>query len=72
MGGSRSFLIILVREAYKELAQRNNNSSSNQPLSESFTCIWKEWAILKAKVTAWRLMWNRLPTKDNVGKRILI
>lgn len=27
---------------------------------------------MKAKVTAWRLLWNRLPMKDNVGKRLVL
>lgn len=36
----------------------------------NFSNFWNAWAMLKARVMAWRLLWNRLRMKDNVGKRI--
>lgn len=29
-------------------------------------------AVMKAKIIAWRLLWNRLPTRDMVSKRIAL
>lgn len=61
-----------VKEAYVMLTRRCGNSFPHRPCRESLTCIWKAMATMKAKVAAWRLLWNRLPTKDNVGKRIAL
>lgn len=34
-----------------------------------FEGLWNSHAPFKAQVTTWRLMWDRLPTKDNLVRR---
>lgn len=61
-----------VNVAYKNLSKRSCSPSTQRPDVESLKCIWKASATMKAKITAWRLIRNCLPTKDNVGKRIAL
>lgn len=36
----------------------------------NFSQIWKAFAPSKARIMAWRLLRNRLPTQDNIHKRL--
>lgn len=62
--------IYSVKDAYTELAKLHSRQSSQRPDAASCGYIWKSSAVLKAKLTAWRLLRNCLPTKDNVSKRV--
>lgn len=43
------------------------------PKSEvKFAMVWNKVVPFKASTMAWRLMWDRLPTKDNLFKQKVI
>lgn len=64
--------IYSVKDACVMLACRNCHPTPHRPIVESLTYVWKAAATMKARVSAWRLLWNRLPTKDNVSNRITL
>jgi len=57
-------LTFSVKSTYK-LLNANNDIGSNRV----FTELWKSKTPNKARVLAWRILLNRLPTKDNLQKR---
>lgn len=59
-----------VKEAYKELTYREGRMISMRPTKVYDGLIWKAWATMKAHLLAWRLLRNRLQTKENVDKSI--
>lgn len=65
--GDRSYS---VREVYELIMESSSRRSLRAPPREILRCIWKAYGPLKAKITAWRLAWNRLATADNVARRI--
>ncbi|KAL8478355.1 hypothetical protein ACS0TY_030314 [Phlomoides rotata] len=36
---------------------------------KTYKKLWKNWAIKKATITAWRILKERVATKDNLAKR---
>lgn len=61
-----------VKEIYEELWKRKNSMAHVQEIKGSFVLLWRTFAIYKAQSTAWRLLWNKLPTKDNLSKRMVL
>lgn len=57
-----------IVEKERRRGQRRQEGRNN------FSCIhiWQVYAPFKAQVMAWRLAWNRLPTMDNLRKRLVI
>lgn len=61
-----------VRDAYKKIVRSSCNlTTPSLPIFRG-ACIWKSFAPFKAKIAAWRLVKDRLPTKTNLLKRNLI
>lgn len=58
-----------VKEAYKAIKNCNYNIAQSQVPLERFDSLWKTRAPHKAQLTAWRLLRDRLPSKDNLLKR---
>ncbi|GAU21589.1 hypothetical protein TSUD_131730 [Trifolium subterraneum] len=56
-----------VREAYQILT-----SHQSMPLADVEDLIWHKQVPLKVSILAWRLLRNRLPTKDNLANRGII
>ncbi|GAU41139.1 hypothetical protein TSUD_288280 [Trifolium subterraneum] len=56
-----------VREAYQILT-----SHQSMPLADVEDLIWHKQVPLKVFILAWRLLRNRLPTKDNLANRGII
>ncbi|GAU10297.1 hypothetical protein TSUD_420400, partial [Trifolium subterraneum] len=56
-----------VREAYQILT-----SHQSMPLADVGDLIWHKQVPLKVSILAWRLLRNRLPTKDNLANRGII
>lgn len=61
--------IFSVKVAYEELVRKSDNSQLHLQSWSGFHHLWKSYAPLKAKLMAWRLAYERLPTGDNLGKR---
>lgn len=68
-GSNNSNGIFSVRNAYTELSQRLMSSTNTEQPWSGFNHLWKSFAPLKAQLMAWRLVHNRLPTRDNLSKR---
>ncbi|KAL8540406.1 hypothetical protein ACS0TY_001860 [Phlomoides rotata] len=58
--------------AYNTLRQASSGLASLNSASAAFKKIWKAWTPKKLITTAWRLLRERLPTKDNLIKRDLV
>lgn len=58
-----------VKAMYDEIMTRRNIYNSDEAVVKRFEGLWKTRAPFKAQVLAWRLLWNRLPTIDNLIKR---
>lgn len=61
--------VFTVKIAYQFMDSRSSSQASSRPMGIIFVRVWKAFAPLKAR-TAWRLLWNRVPTKENMSKRI--
>lgn len=61
-----------VKKAYIEIVKRRSISTHDGRRDFTFLSIWNSIAPFKAKTMMWRLVWNRLPTIDNLRKRFAI
>lgn len=61
-----------MKKAYSEIIKTEERERLGGQQQRHFGWVWKTSAPAKAQVTAWRLLWNRLPTMDNLHKRIAI
>lgn len=61
--------LFTVKTAYAEISKINNNLSNVRESSSRFEGIWTALAPFKAQVTMWRLLWDRLPMKENLLMR---
>lgn len=61
-----------VKRAYMEIQNRRGNNSNAERDGFSFKAILKTIAPFKAKTMMWRLAWNKLPTMENLRKRLAI
>lgn len=59
----------LVREAYKEIEKRWRGTTNNRLVQIDYLSLWRSHTPFKAQMTSWRVLKNRLPTKDNLQKR---
>lgn len=59
-----------VQETYNLIQACSGQHSPRTLTWDVLDYIWKAFAPLKAKVTTWRIAWNRLPICNNVEKRI--
>lgn len=56
--------LLSVKDAYKVIEKGRRMDEELQPGTEIFEDIWKGCAPFKAKMTMWRLIWDRLPTRE--------
>lgn len=61
-----------VKGAYAEIEKRRNEANREHNLATSVGGLWKTLAPFKAQIMAWRLLLDRLPTRDNLLKRNMI
>lgn len=61
-----------VKRAFEEITKLRSGISQPPRRSLGWSAIWKMVAPQKSKAMVWRLLWNRLPTMDNLRKRILV
>lgn len=61
-----------MKDAYVELEKSRGVTVNVQQKTELFEGIWSFLAPFKAKITTWRLILDRLPTKENLIKRNVI
>lgn len=59
-------------EMHIQIGKITPSPTNHRPLDACFRLVWKAAAITKAKLTAWRLLWNRLPTNDVLSKKIIL
>lgn len=62
----------ITKEAYDYLMARHEEVNIPDDLESGFRMIWNKLAPLKVVGHAWRLLWNRLPTKDNLVRRKIL
>lgn len=67
-GGSSSG-IFSVKDAYLVISGGTVGPPHQVPSCSVFSLLWKSFAPLKAQITAWRLLRDCLPTRDNLNKR---
>lgn len=58
-----------IKAAYEAIMKRCSSPGSVEAVGNRFDGVWRTQALFKTQVFAWRLLWDRLPTKDNLIKR---
>lgn len=58
--------------AYGLLIEKKHATISQVFLDDIAKGVWNKIAPLKVSTMAWRLLWDRLPTKDNFSRRDII
>ncbi|KAL6500970.1 hypothetical protein OROHE_025167 [Orobanche hederae] len=68
--GDKSGGSYTVKEAYEVIAKSQGEELMEEELRRLFRKLWKSEAPWKHKVAAWRMLWNRLPTRENLARRL--
>ncbi|KAL8468555.1 hypothetical protein ACS0TY_031670 [Phlomoides rotata] len=58
-----------VNKAYKILHSKREGADNTIRERKSYNKMWKSWAIRKATSTTWKILKERVPTTDNLGRR---
>lgn len=58
-----------MSSAYSMLVEHGGGQDNGQQQQKLFGRVWKTFAHVKAQAMAWKLLWNRLPTINNLHKR---
>ncbi|KAL8491338.1 hypothetical protein ACS0TY_023097 [Phlomoides rotata] len=61
-----------TKATYIFLLSQISQTIISEELSSGFKLIWKNYAPLKVIAHAWRLLWDRLPTKCNLQRRNIL
>lgn len=61
-----------TKKANDTIAEISSEKAIAQDKRMEFKIIWKNHALVKVSTTTWRLLGNRLPTKDNLLRRNII
>lgn len=64
--------IYSVKDAYHQIEMRKRSGLGRGDQLDAVGDVWSFAAPFKAKLTAWRLALNRLPTRDNLKKRNML
>lgn len=64
--------IYTTKSAYDIITSGGTASSRTRELGKEFELVWNKLVPSKAAAMAWRLLWNRLPTKSNLVRRRII
>ncbi|KAL8549553.1 hypothetical protein ACS0TY_008403 [Phlomoides rotata] len=59
----------MTNETYNFLLNQRGITTITEERSKGFKLIWKNFAPSKVIAHAWRLLWDRLPTKSNLCRR---
>ena len=59
--------IFTVKSTYNLLTNQDTG-----PNSDVFSVLWKTKALPKVMITAWRILWDRIPTRRNLESRGII
>lgn len=57
-------VFFFITDAYSAIAGRTVRPPLQSPACSTFSLLWKSFAPLKAQITAWRLLHDRLLTRD--------
>lgn len=61
--------IYKTKHAYEFMMSLGTKVMETRLVGSEFKWLWKKFAPFKASTITWRLMWNRLPTRDNLLKK---
>ncbi|KAL6516895.1 hypothetical protein OROHE_018183 [Orobanche hederae] len=61
-----------TKSAYTTLTNQLDNTLLSVGLEEGFKLIWNKFTPIKVSAHAWRVLWDRLPTKVNLQRRKII
>lgn len=61
-----------VKRAYKAILKQGGGQRIEEQHRQGMGKVWNSLAPVKAQVTTWRILQNRLPTLDNLSKRMEI
>ncbi|KAL6545130.1 hypothetical protein OROHE_009795 [Orobanche hederae] len=68
--GAKPDGIFMVKEAYDIVVSLHYGDSGVDDRAAASATVWKALAPLKQQVFAWRLLRDRIPTRDNLAKRM--